>query len=73
VDDDQTNRTEPSPTTTTDREPTTPTKVTLTTPGISVHIESRAPLDQVADRAEQLHRDLAARHGSLPDGIGGYL
>ena len=72
MDDDQNNRTNPSPTTT-DREPTTPTKVTLTSPGISVHIESRAPLDRVADRAEQLHRDLAARHGSLPDGIGGYL
>lgn len=56
-----------------DKPAATLSKVTLSTPGISVAVESHDPLDQVAARAEQLHRDLSVRYGSLPEGFGGAL
>lgn len=51
----------------------TPTKVTISSPGVSVQIESHAPLDVVAAKAEQVHRAAVERYGSLPPGFGGAL
>lgn len=53
---------------------TTPTEVTISSPGVTVTLKSAAPLDQVTDRAEQLHAQAVKRHAEatrLP--IGGYL
>jgi hypothetical protein len=57
-----------------DQPKATLSKVTLSSPGISVAVESHQPLDQVATRAEQLHQALADRYGSppLPTTGGGY-
>lgn len=51
-------------------EATTPSKVILSSPGISVSVESHGPLGEVATQAQRLHRDLAERYGSPPVGPG---
>ncbi|MFG3709197.1 hypothetical protein ACGF7U_31325 [Micromonospora sp. NPDC047670] len=48
-----------------------PSKVTISSPGISVAVESHAPLDVVAAKAQELHREAGERSGSLPSGFGG--